>query len=132
MSDFEVATTVATSPDRLFGYLADVRHLPDYFPKALHATGGGPDEEVSVTLDVDGVACEVAAWVRADPGTRRLQWGVPAYGYQGWLTVSPGPAGCELVVHVQAPDDPDPRYELADTVDSIRRAVRRAAIPRPA
>lgn len=132
MSDFEVSTTVAISSDHLFGYLADVRHLPDYFPKALAATGGGPDEEVSVTLDVDGVAREVAAWVRADSRTRRLQWGVPGYGYQGWLTVSPGPGGCELTVHVQAPDDPDPRYELADTVESIRRAAWRAAIPRSA
>jgi hypothetical protein len=131
MSDFEVSTTVAISPDMLFGYLADVRHLPGYFPKALRASGG-PDEEVSVTLDVDGEACEVAAWVRADPVTRRLQWGVPGYGYQGWLTVSPAAAGCELTVHVQAPDDPDPRAELADTVESIRRAARRAAIPRPA
>ena len=131
MSDFEVVTRMPISPERLFGYLADVRHLPDYFPKALHATGGA-NEEVSVTLDVDGVACEVAAWVRADARTRRLQWGVPGYGYQGWLSVSPEPAGCELVVHVQAPDDLDPGYELTDTVESIRRAARRAAIPRPA
>ncbi|HKD96144.1 MAG TPA: SRPBCC family protein [Micromonosporaceae bacterium] len=142
MYDFEVSTTVMTSPDRLFGYLADVRHLPDYFPKVL-AAKGGDDEEIALTFDLDGEPFELHGWMRADPYTRRLQWGVPEAGYQGWLSVSPTPHGCELTVNLQAPaladrrgygdfDVADQHYELVDTVENIRQIMRRTRIARQA
>lgn len=144
MYDFEVSTTVMTSPDRLFAYLADVRHLPDYLPKVL-AAKGDDGEEISLTVDIDGEPFEVQGWMRADPGTRRLQWGVPEAGYQGWIAVAAVPRGCELTVNLQAPaaahgyeddesriDVADQQYELADTVENIRQIMQRFRVARQA
>jgi polyketide cyclase/dehydrase/lipid transport protein len=125
MRDFEGAVTIATSPDRLFNYLADVRHLPDYFPKALSAKAGDGDD-LAIVLDLGGEPIEMHAWFRADEAHRMLQWGVPDAGYQGWIAVTPSPIGCELAVSVQKPDDDEiANAEIRDTIHSIRNIMRR-------
>lgn len=137
MHDFEDSAVVETSADRLFGYLADVRHVPDYFPKVLSAKARG-GEDFAILFDLDGLPQEAQAWLRVDPARRRLQWGVPDAGYQGWLAVTPEADGCRLTVSVQMPsyqpadrydDDPysgdDADYEIRDTIESIRQIMRR-------
>jgi hypothetical protein len=137
MYDFEGSTTIATSPDRLFNYVADVRHLPEYFPKALSAKAGD-GEDLTVVIDADGDSLEISAWYRVDHARRVVQWGVPDYGFQGWLAVNPVPAGCELTVNVQKPTSDgsghrfsdDDAYdsteaEIRDTIGSIRRIMNR-------
>lgn len=137
MPDFEGSGTIATSPDRLFNYLADVRHLPDYFPKALSAKARN-GEDLAIILDLDGEATEVHAWYRVEEKRRMLQWGIPAAGFQGWLAVIPNPTGCELTVSVQRPTDDDADEidyefggmdstdaEIRDTIDVIRRIMSR-------
>jgi len=136
MRDFAGATTIATSPDQLFDYLADARHLPDYFPKALSATAGS-GEDLTVVLDLDGEVVEVDAWYRVDRDRRFVQWGVPAAGFQGWLAVAADPAGSELTVSVQKPvrdsgydEDAEDRTdaEIRDTILVIRSIMSRIAV----
>jgi polyketide cyclase/dehydrase/lipid transport protein len=138
MRDFEKSATIATSADRLFSYLADVRHLGDYFPKVLDAKPRS-DENVSIVIDIDGLPREVDGWFRVDELRLRLQWGVPGSGYQGWLAVTPTLEGCDLTVSVQTPGsgyqeiytdyefsyDDGTEYELADTIESIRNIMDR-------
>lgn len=120
MRDYEGSATIATSPDRLFGYLRDVRHLSEYLPKILDAKSG-EGEEVAIVLDVDGHATEVHGWFRADAQRRMVQWGVPEAGYQGWLTVTSTPAGSGLVIHVQKPADDD--EDLDEDADSTAAEI---------
>lgn len=136
MRDLEKSATIATSADRLFNYLADVRHLSDYFPKVLSAKAGA-GESVSLVIDIDGLSREVEGWVRVDARRRRMQWGVPGSGYQGWLAIAPSEAGCDLTVSLQTPGDQEiyteyelsyddsTAYELSDTVESIRAIMGR-------
>jgi hypothetical protein len=132
MRDFEGSTTIATSADRLFNYLADVRHLPDYFPKALSAKAGDGDD-LTIVLDFDGEATEMHAWFRADETRRMLQWGVPDVGYQGWAAITANPDGCELVISVQKPYDDETgdadtaSDDIQDTIRGIRTIMRRTA-----
>jgi hypothetical protein len=127
MRDFEGSAAIATSADRLFNYLADVRHLPDYFPKALSAKTGDGDQ-LSIVLDLGGEAVELPAWFRADETRRLLQWGVPEAGYQGWMAITADPVGCALMVSVQKPVDDDAiDAEISDTIASIRTIMRRPA-----
>jgi hypothetical protein len=132
MYDFDGSATIATSPDRLFNYVADVRHLPEYLPKALSAKAGD-GEDLTVVLDVDGDPLEITAWYRVDRERRVVQWGVPDHGYQGWVAVVAVPDGCELTMNVQAPDRYDDagdmdgtEAELRDTVRSIARIMGRS------
>lgn len=138
MRDFEGSALIETSADRLFNYLADVRHLPDYFPRVM-STKPGDGEDLTIVFDLDGDTHEAEAWFRHDPAYRRLQWGVPESGYQGWLVVAPDTGGARLVVSVQVPLGEYPpvytEYEFAtnarvdhevrDTIESIRRIMRR-------
>jgi hypothetical protein len=126
MREFEGSAMIATSADRLFNYLADVRHLPDYFPKALSAKTGEGDQ-LSIVLDLGGEAVELHAWFRADEARRLLQWGIPDADYQGWIAITSGPIGCELVVSVQKPIDDDTiDAEIRDTILGIRSIMRRS------
>jgi hypothetical protein len=133
MRDFEGSSIMTVSADRLFNYLADVRHLPDYFPKAVASSLGtvdDDDDDLSIVLDLGGEAVELRAWFRVAKSRRMLQWGVPETGYQGWIAVTPYGSGCELTVHVQGPvDDPDgvddTDAEIRDTINGIRNVMSR-------
>jgi hypothetical protein len=136
MRDFRGSATIATSADRLFNYLADVRHLPDYFPKALSAKAGD-GEDIAIVVDLNGEATELHAWFRADAVHRLLQWGVPEAGYQGWIAITPSPTGCELTINVQKPVGDDVTFdeydadgtesEIQDTIRGIRNIMKRNA-----
>jgi hypothetical protein len=140
MRDFERSATIATSPDRLFNYLADVRHLSEFVPRVLDAKARDTGD-ITIIFDMDGLAYELDGWLRADEQHRSLEWGIPSAGYQGWLTIKSAPDGCELVVNVQTPSidhhviyteyelsfDERTGYELEDVLDTIRAIMDRHA-----
>jgi len=119
MRDYDGSATIATSPDRLFNYLADVRHLPDYFPRALSAKAD-EDGELSLVLDLAGDPTEVAGWYRVDRQRRMLQWGVPEAGLQGWAAIAGDPAGCALTVCVQSLAEFDGEHTAGEVHDTVR------------
>lgn len=60
MGDYERSTTVAILPVRLFGYLADVQHLPGENPDTSTLTVRLPTERVEGPSVEDGLAEAVA------------------------------------------------------------------------
>ena len=129
MPDYEQTTTVDAEPDELFDYLADVRHLPEYFPVMLDAKLAGEDEvEVQLEADPAGVR-RARGWLHVDGPERRMEWGATDGPYHGWLQVDPGDvAGSLLTIHLFL--GPEQRLRggeddagLAAALDNIRRLV---------
>ncbi|MGN6523444.1 MAG: SRPBCC family protein [Actinomycetes bacterium] len=119
MPDFEQSLTVATSPDRVYAYVADVRNLPRYFAHMTQAEPRGGDV-VEVSADVHGQTEQSEAWFRTDEAERRITWGSRNDdGYEGWLQVCPeGQDYATVIVHLHTPD--------AMPSDSIEGDLRRS------
>lgn len=113
--------------DALFGFLADPRNLPRYFPQMTEAepTGG---ETVHVEADVRGHHVESDAWVRSDPAARRLEWGAEGPDdYHGELRVDElEPGRCRITISLHSVRDTgeeDVRQELERTVAALTQAA---------
>ncbi|WP_434443922.1 SRPBCC family protein [Lentzea sp. E54] len=79
--------------DTLFGFLAEPRNLPRYFPQMTTAEPEG-GEQVHVEADVHGHHVEGEAWVRPDARRRTLEWGAEGQDdYHGELQVEEVAAG---------------------------------------
>jgi uncharacterized membrane protein len=125
MGDYERQRAYPVNADRLFDYLADIEHLPDYFESMTSARRGDGDEVVT-TAEVDGHEVEGTAEFRVDREARRLDWSSEAPNdYHGWLAVTDAGDGAKVELHVStAQVETDGVNEGIDrTLDNIEKLV---------
>jgi hypothetical protein len=127
MADYEQSTPVHATPSAAYTYLADPRHMPEYVATMTQArpSGGG---HLHVAADVENRHEEGEATFRADPLTRRLEWGREGHDYQGWLSVGGGggEGDATVTIHLRTHDDTDRavvEQSLAETLANIERAL---------
>jgi uncharacterized protein YndB with AHSA1/START domain len=129
MAEHAHSSSIDLDPDTVFAYLADVEHLPHYFPGMTGATVTGRDEQhsadkVEVTANVDGDHHDGVAWFRADPSTRAIEWGsVDDNEYQGTMRVEAADAGSRLELTLSTPHVPEGALDLEENVQAIRDAL---------
>ncbi len=124
MPDYEQTATVAAEPDELFDYLADVHHLPEYFPRMTDAEPALGDEVVVEEEDDSGDLHRAEGWLHVDGLERRMEWGAKAGPYHGWLQIDPDDVGGSLVtIHLYQDHEADTDADLAEALDNIRRLV---------
>jgi uncharacterized membrane protein len=123
MPRIERSIHVDASADALFRYLADVEHLPDYFPDIV-AAEPEQGERVHVAAKIpDGTTRDGEAWFRVDEGARRIEWGSEDdSGYHGWIEVGDDGQGSEvrLGLHMHHEDVDD---SIGRTLAQIRENV---------
>jgi uncharacterized protein YndB with AHSA1/START domain len=138
MGDYDNTITVDVPPARLFDYLADVRHLPDYMPRLTSAEPKGGDK-VAVTAhledkDTPGPGEQDVggeAWVHVlEPG-KTLEWGAAGpHDYHGKLHVSPGDSDgsstLAVELHTERAEGGRVDEGLRETLQGIKTAVERA------
>src|SRR4051794_23244524 len=88
MPEHERSMTVTAHPDRVFDYVADIHHLPEYLDqmKAVHRTGA---ERVDVTavVDVPGDGDSVVPeWTRASTARSTYEKSVATPRSPSWCT----------------------------------------------
>lgn len=128
MTEYEQTASVDAEPDELFDYLADVHHLPEYFPMVVEAELAG-EEEVDVRVEdpAAGDTHPAHGWLHVDGLERRMEWGATDGPYHGWLQVDPGDVGGSLItVHVSLNQElydhaADAEEELTEAMENIRR-----------
>jgi hypothetical protein len=87
MTTYTHTAEAHVAADALFGFLADPRNLPRYFPQMTAAEPEG-GETVHVEADVHGEHVESDAWLHSDTAGRRLEWGAQGPDdYHGELQV---------------------------------------------
>lgn len=138
MGDYDNTITVDVPPARLFDYLADVRHLPDYMPRLTSAEPKGGDKvEVTAHLedkdtpDHGGQDVEGEAWVHVLEQGKTLEWGAAGpHDYHGKLHVSPGDnpdtATLSVELHTERAEGAQVDEGLQETLRGIKSAVERA------
>jgi uncharacterized protein YndB with AHSA1/START domain len=123
MPDFERSAEIGASPDALFDYLADVAHLPEYFPKMTEAHPVGP-EEVEVTANVGPQTRHAEAWFDVDREAHRLAWGSEEdTTYHGWLDVDGRGDRSTVTLHLHTEHGGDADRDLQQALDNIKRLV---------
>ena len=133
MGDYKQSIKVNAPAAQLFGYLSDVRHLPEYFTAMTSAEPAGP-EAVAVTAKRDGNTYEGEAWFRVDRARQHLEWGSEGPdNYHGYLDVtSDGPgSSVEVFLHTERHDASDVDQGITDTLTAVRRLVEAGPAPGP-
>jgi uncharacterized protein YndB with AHSA1/START domain len=129
MSVIEQTRTIDAPADEVFTYLADVSHVPRYFPDMTRAEPEGRHDDAhdATLVDVEGTMTgtrhEAEGWFRVDEGRHRIEWGSPENDrYHGWFAVEERGDGSSLTLNLTAPhlDDEAP---LRDALDRIEREV---------
>lgn len=136
MPDHEASATVAADPDAVFGYLADVHHLPEYFPMMTSAEPVPGEDAVRTTAVLQPEESDAPAgsgeqvvhgeaWFRADEDDRSLEWGSEGPSdYRGELRVDPDGDGSRISLRIHTPEAHDGVDEsLQRSLDSIVAAV---------
>lgn len=113
--------------DVLFGFLADPRNLPRYFPQMTAAEPEG-GESVHVEADVHGNHVEGEAWVRPNESERKLEWGAEGPDdYHGELQVeevAPGRSRITISLHsVRVAEGDEVQEGLEQTVAALAQAA---------
>ncbi|HLU30077.1 MAG TPA: SRPBCC family protein [Glycomyces sp.] len=113
--------------DTLFGFLADPRNLPRYFPEMTVAEPQG-GESVHVEANVHGEHVEGQAWVRPNTDERRLEWGSEGPDdYHGELRVdelAPGRSQITVSLHsVREAEGDEVQSGLERTVATLTQAA---------
>jgi hypothetical protein len=138
MGDYDNSITVGVSPARLFDYLADVRHLPDYMPRLTSAEPKGGDKvEVTAHLDEKDTPgsgdqdVQGEAWIHVLEQGKTLEWGAAGpHDYHGKLHVSAGDSdgSSTLAVELHTERTEGGRVDdgLQETLQGIKAAVERA------
>jgi hypothetical protein len=113
--------------DTLFGFLAEPRNLPRYFPQMTAAEPEG-GETVHVEAEVHGEHVDGEAWVRPNVAERRLEWGAEGPDdYHGELRVdelAPGRSRITVSLHsVREAEGNEVQKGLEQTVAALTQAV---------
>jgi uncharacterized protein YndB with AHSA1/START domain len=135
VGDYDDTIKVDVSPGRLFAYLADVRHLPDYMPRLTSAEPTTGDK-VTVTAHIEpenapGQDVEGEAWVHVVEDGKSLEWGATGpHDYRGRLHVAPGDTAANstlrVELHTERAEGSQIDHGLAETLQGIKQAVERA------
>ena len=131
MAEYRHQRDMQADPDRLFDYLSDVSHLPEYFSRMTKAEQVD-DEEVrtQAVLDPDDGSgprqVEGTAWFEVDQAERRLQWGSEGDNdYYGEIAVAPGLAGgsrVTLSLHTSSGHEGIDEA-IAETLDEVETKI---------
>ena len=132
MGDHTAAATVEAEPDAVYSYLADVSHLPDYFPMmtaaekvpgedAVRTTAVLEPEEDGRDEDEGERTVHGEAWFRTSDDERRIEWGSEGSSdYHGEIRVEPDGAGSRISLLVHTHEDHEGIDEsLGRSLDSI-------------
>jgi hypothetical protein len=127
MTTYTHSAEADIAPDQLFGFLADPRNLPRYFPQMTAAEPEGGDT-VHVEAQVHGDRVSAEAWVRPDEHTRRLEWGAEGPDdYHGELKVdevAPGRSRITVSLHsVREAEGGEVQQGLEQTVAALAQAA---------
>ena len=127
MTTYTYTAEADLAADTLFGFLADPRNLPRYFPQMTSAEPEG-GETVHVEADVHGHHVEADAWVRPDERARRLEWGAEGPDdYRGELQVeevAPDRSRITIALHsVRVAESGEVQADLERTVAALPRAA---------
>jgi hypothetical protein len=127
MTTYTHTAEADVAADTLFGFLADPRNLPRYFPQMTAAEPEG-GETVHVEAEVHGDHVEGDAWVRQDEPARRLLWGAEGPDdYHGELQVDelePGRSRITVSLHsVREANDDEVQSGLEQTVAALTQTV---------
>jgi uncharacterized protein YndB with AHSA1/START domain len=120
MPEYEQSGTIPAPPERLFEYLSDVRHLPEYFPRMVRAEPAG-GETVAVEGDGDDGRHRGVAWFHVDDAERRIEWGAERSPYHGWLQVDPAGEASLVTIHLHQEHAGDTDADLAQALEYVRR-----------
>lgn len=134
MGDHQHSQRVDAPADRLFEYLADVSHLPDYFSAMTRATPAAGDA-VDVVAVVDGETTEGQAWFRVDEDARHLAWGSQGpHDYYGELDVTGDDTTSVVTVslHTERAGGDQVDEGILATLASVKSLVEAGPAPGPA
>lgn len=122
MPEYEQSGTIPASPETLLGYLSDVRHLPEYFPRMASVEPAGGE---TVTVEVDGDTGRQLdeAWFHVDDAERRISWGSEHSPYHGWLQIDPAGEASLVTIHLHQEHGGDTDADLTQALEYIRRRV---------
>ncbi|OLF08593.1 SRPBCC family protein [Actinophytocola xanthii] len=127
MTTYTHSAEADIAPNELFGFLADPRNLPRYFPQMTAAEPEG-GETVHVEAEVHGHQVSGEAWVRPDESARRLEWGAEGPDdYHGELKVdevAPGRSRITVSLHsVREAEGGEVQKGLEQTVAALTQAA---------
>jgi uncharacterized membrane protein len=139
MGNHEHSIPVNVPAARLFEYLANVDHLPEYMPriKEAHLVA---DDRVDVTaekptVDGTGETVEGEAWLKVRKEGRRLEWGSPGpHDYRGELEVdetASGESKLTVRLHTEHGDEDAVDAGLIEAVERIRTLAEHYAVANP-
>jgi carbon monoxide dehydrogenase subunit G len=140
MGTYEQSTPVNVAPQRLYEYLANVDHLPEYMPRIKEAHMVGDADKVDVTAEIspdDGPQRTVQgqAWLEVRDEGRRLEWGAPGpHDYRGELEVEESASGeSKLTVrlHTERGDRDEIDAGLIEAVERIRTLAEDYGVANP-
>lgn len=130
MGDYYNTSQVAVPPAALFGYLATIENLPDYFPRMRsveRVDGGGERDTVHTSAEMpDGQIVEGEAWMEVDDERLTIQWGAEGpRDYHGRLSVtgSGGGAQVEVVISTEHVESDEVQRGVDATVANIKSLV---------
>lgn len=131
MADHEMSIEVSAPAQQLFEYLADVRHLSDYFASMTSAEPAEGDA-VHVVADVNGNRVEGEAWFRVERGQQHLEWGSEGEnGYRGALDVTGESDASQVTVtlHTEHGEPAQIESGIRSTLDEVKRLVESGPAP---
>lgn len=127
MTSYSHTAEADVPADTLFGFLAEPRNLPRYFPQMTAAEPEG-GETVHVEADVHGTHVEGEAWLRKNEAERKLEWGAEGPDdYHGDLRVEevePGRSRITVTLHsVREAEGNEVQTGLEQTVAALAQAA---------
>ena len=135
MGGYEQTLTMRAPPDRVLGFVSDVRNLPRYVPTTKDAQPQG-EGRVRVQGEAQGHRYDGDGYLRRDDAAGRLEWGADEGYYSGWFQVrGDGGASSSVTVHISlrghppgadpssAPSDEQINEGLVKGLESIRNQV---------
>ncbi len=125
MPTYKSSISIEASQEEVFEYLADVRHLPDYFP-LVSAAEPLAEGKFRITTQ-DGHTSE--GWMRLHEGRRdRIEWGAGGrQDYSGRLQVDREGLVASVTAQIHA-DHPIPEGDtiLDQTLFALKSCVERS------
>lgn len=131
MADHEGTTDVNAPASRLFEYLSDVSHLPDYFA-SMRSAEPAEGEAVQVVADVNGEEVAGEAWFRVNHDQKHVEWGSQGpSGYRGLLDVTGDDHTSTVTVklHTEHGDRKQIDEGVEQTLREIKRLVEDGSAP---
>ncbi|MDQ4085856.1 MAG: SRPBCC family protein [Actinomycetota bacterium] len=140
MATYEHSTPVYVAPQRLYEYLADVDHLPEYIPRIKEAHTVDDSDTVDVAAELapfersDELTVHSEAWLEVREEGRRLEWGAPGNEYHGELEVeetSSGESRLTARLHTDLDDSDAVEAGLVEAVQRIRTLAEDYGVANP-